>query len=106
MAWSEELGMAGGTQRSFWCTEKLFAFISEINPQKPSALEAWEYLLQRESAVEKSWQSGRGLRVQMRSKQWAVEANSQGEHPGSVLTILLSLNFIILNGVRIIILAT
>lgn len=54
-AGSRELGVVEGTQRSFWCSGKQFAFISEVNPQMPSDMKAWEYLLQTDSAVEKSW---------------------------------------------------
>lgn len=54
MAWGKELGVVEETQKSFWCSGKQFAFISEVNSQMPSDLEAWEYLLQTDSAVEKS----------------------------------------------------
>lgn len=55
-----ELGIVGDTQRSFWCSGKQFAFISEINSQMPSDFEAWQYLLQTDSAVQKSWSKWEG----------------------------------------------
>jgi hypothetical protein len=36
MARSKDLGMAGDAQGSLWCSGKQFAFISEVNPEKPS----------------------------------------------------------------------
>lgn len=54
------LGIVGDTQRSFCCSGKQLAFISEINSQMPSDLEAWQCLLQTDSAVPMSWPKWEG----------------------------------------------
>lgn len=93
MARGKELGVAGDTQRSFWYSGKQFAFISEINPQMPSDLEAWEYLLQRDSAEEKPWPEWEGSRGWAECG-WGMGRGglSYGWPPSSVLVILASIS--------------
>lgn len=63
-------------QGLFRCSGKQFAFISEINPQKPSDLEAWEHFLQTESAVKKSWPEGEESQYADEVQGMGVEASS------------------------------
>lgn len=69
--------------------------MTEINPQMPSDLEAWEHLLQTDSAVGKSWPEWEGPcaagEVEGRGIGGAVRVASQ------LCPYPLSFTFIILN---------